>query len=120
MAATDPEHRPHQVLFVIITDGMENASRRFTREQVVQLVHSRRQMGWEFIFLGANMDAIQVAEGYGFSPDRAQTYMNDPQGVGMNFDAVSRLASEVRASRPIPKDWDRDIRERGSRKKRPE
>ncbi|NLE68682.1 MAG: VWA domain-containing protein [Clostridiales bacterium] len=118
MAATDPEHRPHQVLFVIITDGMENASRRFTREQVVQLVHSRRQMGWEFIFLGANMDAIQVAEGYGFSPDRAQTYMNDPQGVGMNFDAVSRLASEVRASRPIPQDWDRDIKERGSRKKR--
>lgn len=117
LAATAPSHRPDQVLFVIITDGMENASRRFTREQVASLIKSRRDMGWEFVFLGANMDAFTVAQGYGIAPDRAQTFHNDPEGVNLNFDTVSRLATEVRASRPIPADWNRDISER-NRKKR--
>ena len=118
MAATAPSHRPDQVLFVIITDGMENASRRFTREQVAKLVKSRRAMGWEFIFLGANMDAFTVAQAYGIAPDRAQTYQNDQEGVGLNFDTVSRLATEVRASRPIPGDWNRDIQKRGQPKRK--
>ena len=113
MAATEPSHRPDQVLFVIITDGMENASRRFTRQQIASLVAARREMGWEFVFLGANMDAIAVAESYGFAPDRAQTFQNDPEGVELNFDAVSHLATEMRASRPIPQDWSQRIRERG-------
>jgi len=116
MKACDLPHRPDKVLFVIITDGMENASHRFTRGQITELVGQRRKMGWEFIFLGANMDATTVAGSYGIDRSRAETFINDSQGVGMNFESVSRVASDMRASRPISADWSRSIRERGRKK----
>ena len=116
MKACDLPHRPDKVLFVIITDGMENASHRFTRGQIAELVGQRRKMGWEFIFLGANMDATTVAGSYGIDRSRAETFINDSQGVGMNFESVSRVASDMRASRPISADWSRSIRERGRKK----
>jgi uncharacterized protein YegL len=116
MKACDLPHRPDKVLFVIITDGMENSSHRFTRAQIAELVRQRQQMGWEFIFLGANMDAITVAESYGINKNRAETFISDAQGIGMNFESVSRVASEVRANRPISADWSRSIREHSHKK----
>ena len=117
MESTEIQYRADKILFVIITDGMENASHAFTREQLAGLVKKRREMGWEFIFLGANMDAIAVGQGFGMSPDLSRTYLNDPLGVELNFQAVSEAASHFRGSRSIPKDWDKKIRERGSGKK---
>lgn len=112
LKGTRAEHRADRVLFVVITDGMENASREFSREKVSSLVSARREMGWEFIFLGANMDAIQVAGSYGFSPKMAQTYMNDKMGVNMNFQAISDATMQYRRNRMVPPDWSREIKER--------
>ena len=112
LKGTVAEHRADKVLFVVITDGMENASRAFTREKLFSLVSARREMGWEFLFLGANMDAIQVAGSYGFSPQMAQTYMNDGEGVEMNYRAVSDAVRQYRCSRKVSQDWSREIKER--------
>ena len=120
MAATDPDHRPRQVLFVIITDGMENASRRFTREQVAQLVHSRRQLGWEFIFLGANIDAVQTAGCYGIGADRAVDYLADREGTNLNFRVMSSMVTEYRQKAKISDEHldeiRKDVRKRGAQK----
>ncbi len=112
MEQSAAEYRAGKVLFVIITDGMENASHRFSRDKIALMVSQRREQGWEFIFLGANMDAIQVAQGFGIAPDRAQTFEADGEGVNLNYEAVSELTSHIRANRPIPADWDRRIRDR--------
>jgi len=117
MESTAPEHRPDRVLFSIITDGMENASHYITREQLASLVKQRRDMGWEFIFLGANMDAIEVAGSYGIAKNRAQTYLNDEEGVNLNFEALNRAATSFRGGRAIAPDWDSGIRKRGQGKR---
>ncbi len=109
MQGSTIDYRPDKVLFVIITDGMENASRRFSREMIHELVTKRRNMGWEFVFLGANMDAIAVANDYGINPDMARKYANTPMGVHANFDAISCLTSSVRGRRKLDKDWDKAI-----------
>lgn len=118
MKATAEPYRPDKVLFVIITDGMENASHRFTAQQVQALVNARREMGWEFIFLGANMDAIAVAQDYGINPNMAQTYRNDAKGVNMNFQAVHEAARSFRKSGKVNKDWSESIRKREEEGKR--
>ncbi|NLX83247.1 MAG: VWA domain-containing protein [Clostridiales bacterium] len=116
MAGTAPEHRPDRVLFVIITDGMENASRNFTAAQVQTLVSARREMGWEFMFLGANMDAIAAAKEMGINPDLAQNYTNDPQGVAMNYQAIDYATTQFRGVGQVPRDWSQTIKERETRK----
>lgn len=113
MASTAPAHRPDKVMFAIITDGMENASRRFTRQQVAEVVKARRDLGWEFLFLGANMDAITVAQGFGIDASRAQTFVNDSEGVALNFQAVSDATSSMRRHKVLDAQWSRPIRERG-------
>lgn len=111
-----PEHRPDRVLFVIITDGMENASHLITGEQLAALVTARRAMGWEFLFLGANMDAIAVAGSYGIAQDRASTFVNDEEGVAINFDVVSDATANFRRYEAVPTGWDERIRKRDSKK----
>ena len=112
MEQSAAEYRAGKVLFVIITDGMENASHRFSRDRIALMVSQRREQGWEFVFLGANMDAIQVAQGFGIAPDRAATYMADPEGTQLNYEAVSELSRAFRGNGAIPADWDRRIRDR--------
>lgn len=105
-----PEDRPEKTLFVITTDGLENASREYDCARVRQMVErAQRERGWEFLFLGANMDAISVAGKMGISADRAVTYSADPAGTRVNYDAVCAAASCVRASRPLEKEWKADI-----------
>lgn len=106
------EERAEQVLFVITTDGMENASREFTYQQVRQLIEQQKnKYGWEFIFLGANIDAIATAERFGISQDRATNFHADSRGTLLNYEVISETVSELRASRPIAKEWKQRIDE---------
>ena len=116
-----PEDRPEKTLFVITTDGMENASRRYTAEKVKAMVERQKaRYGWEFLFLGANMDAVEVAGRVGIGADRAATYQCDEEGTALNFEVISDAVRHVRAcSAPLSADWkariEADRRERGNR-----
>lgn len=92
------EERPEKTIFIITTDGMENASRRYTYEKVKTMVERQRnKYGWEFLFLGANMDAIAVAGKFGVQANRAVTYECDSKGTQLNYEVLSRTVSRVRA-----------------------
>ena len=85
-----PEDVPGKTLFVITTDGMENASREYTYAKVRQMIeHEKEKYGWEFMFLGANMDAVDVAGRMGIDRSRAATFINDDIGIRKNYEAVS-------------------------------
>lgn len=112
-----PEDVPEHTLFVIITDGMENASRRFTGDEVRKLVkHEQEKYGWEFLFLGANIDAAEAAGSIGIRADRAADYHADSTGTAVNFESVSDAVRCARAGAPIAKTWksriDEDYRRR--------
>ena len=113
LESSGAEYRADKVLFVIITDGMENSSRRHTQKQIADMVKERQQKGWEFLFLGANMDAISVAQGYGIGADRSVTYVADAEGVALNFNAVSGAASALRNGQTLSEEWSSPIRKRG-------
>jgi len=106
---TAKEYRAGKVLFVITTDGMENASRKFTIEEVRSLVERyKKKHKWEFIFLGANIDAIDVAEGFGIPKSRTQNFLNDSEGVALNYEVLSETVASFRASplcSEISDDW---------------
>ena len=98
---TAKEFRAGKVLFVITTDGMENASRKFTIEEVKSLVERyKKKHKWEFIFLGANIDAIDVAEGFGIPKNRTQNFLSDSEGVALNYEVLSETVASFRASPP--------------------
>lgn len=106
---------------VITTDGMENASREFSEEKVRHMIeHQKSKYGWEFIFLGANIDAIATAERYGIGRDRAANYNADSEGTALNYAVVSEAVCCMRASRPIDENWkqriDEDFIKRGNKK----
>lgn len=104
------EQRPDKVLFVITTDGMENASREYTYEKIKEMVETQKEKyGWEFIFLGANIDAISTAAQFGISANRAANYHADSEGTRLNFAAVCHAVSELRESRSITADWKAEI-----------
>lgn len=89
---------PAHTMYVITTDGLENASHRYSLDKVRSLVtQSQNEFGWEFIFLGANMDAISAAGDLGIRHDRAATYFHDAQGTGTTFRAMNSAISEMRA-----------------------
>lgn len=104
------EDRPGKTVFVITTDGMENASRRYSYDDVQQLVReSRERCGWEFLFLGANMDAIGTARRFGISENRAVRYECDSAGTALNFKVVSETIGNFRAGAPIAGNWSEEI-----------
>lgn len=107
---TAEDYRAEKVLFVIITDGMENASREYTVDRVKALIKRQKtKYEWEFIFLGANIDAVETAGHFGISADRAQNYHADSTGVGLNFAVMSNAVASFRESREIPENWDKEI-----------
>ena len=109
---------PEKTMVVIITDGYENASREFTLPQVKKMIKRQKEMfGWEFLFLGANIDAVSTAAGFGISADRAVTYEADSEGTRMNFDAVSNVACCMRQSAPIAGNWKENIEKYVTNKK---
>lgn len=92
------EDVPEKTLFVIITDGMENSSHRYSYEQVKSLVEERQKgSGWEFLFLGANIDAIETAGRFGIEPSRAVNYQCDEAGTALNYAVVEETVSMVRS-----------------------
>lgn len=107
---TNEQQRADKVMFVITTDGMENASIEYNYEKVKKMVERQKEKyGWEFIFIGANIDAISTAAKFGISSDRAANYNADGQGTRLNYEAVSHVVSELRASRPITESWKAEI-----------
>ncbi|HWP21614.1 MAG TPA: vWA domain-containing protein [Candidatus Cryosericum sp.] len=118
---TAPDEQAEKVLFVIITDGMENSSREYRYERVREMIERQKERyGWEFLFLGANIDAISVASRFGIAPDRAVTYCPDGEGTRLNYEAVSSAAKCVREGRPVEASWKKSIEEdhkkRGARR----
>lgn len=94
-----PEDIPEKTLFIITTDGMENSSRRYTYGRVKDMVeHEKEKYGWEFLFLGANIDAIDVAGRFGIGADRALNYECDSIGTALNYQVLSDTISAVRRS----------------------
>ncbi len=104
------EDRPGKTVFVITTDGMENASRRYTYAQVQQMVKQQQEKyGWEFLFLGANMDAIEAARTFGIREDRAVRYECDGAGTSLNFAVVSQTIGKLRKGKTIDGNWSAEI-----------
>ena len=110
------EDRPAKTLFIITTDGMENASRRYTYAKVKKMVErQQKKYGWEFLFLGANIDAIEVAGRVGIGAGRAVNYQCDSRGTEVNYMALNKAVTRVRAcavsemSSALGDDWKEDI-----------
>ena len=100
------EDRPGKTIFVITTDGMENASRRYNYADVQKMVqYEQEKYNWEFLFLGANMDAISAARSFGIRADRAVRYECDGEGVGVNFACVSETIARARRGKEIDAEW---------------
>ena len=102
---TAKKYQAGKVLFVIITDGMENSSKEYSREKVRDLIEQQKKAGWEFIFLGANIDAVQAAGTIGIKPDRAQNYQATGSGVKTNYSRMSETVSDFRTKNKISEDW---------------
>ena len=113
------EDRPEKTIFIITTDGMENASRTYSARKVKQMIQRQKeQYGWEFLFLGANIDAVGTAANLGISEDRAVTFRCDSEGTALNYEVVSDAIESVRCcAAPLSRDWkrriDEDFRKRG-------
>lgn len=112
-----PEDVPERTLFVITTDGMENASRRYTADKVRRMIeHEKEKYGWEFLFLGANIDAVETAGSLGIAPDRAANYRCDGEGTRLNYEVVCQAVSAVRGRAPLDEHWkdaiEADLRKR--------
>lgn len=112
------EDRPEKTLFVITTDGMENASRVYSYDRVRQMIqHQQEKHGWEFLFLGANIDAAREAGRFGIHADHAVDYHADHRGTAVMYDAVNAAMSSVRACRTMGNQWrkcaDEDYKNRG-------
>ena len=106
------EDVPAHTIFIITTDGMENASREFTSEQVKKMIGEKKEKGWEFLFLGANIDAVETAKHFGISEDRAVTYKSDRKGTRLNYKAMCGAISAVRCDEALTADWKEEIENR--------
>ena len=106
------EDRPEHTIFVITTDGMENASHRYSSDEVKAMVNRQKEKyGWEFLFLGANIDAVETASHFGIAPDRAVTFHNDARGQALNYEGVARAVRSVHGGMPLGADWKAEIEE---------
>lgn len=105
-----PEDVPEHTTFVIMTDGMENASKNYSSDEVKRRIeHEKEKYGWEFLFLAANIDAVETARHIGINKDRAVNYHADSIGTRIAFDAVADTVCEARMGMPINADWNSKI-----------
>ena len=106
------EDVPEHTVFVITTDGMENASRKYSSDKVKAMIERQKEKyGWEFLFIGANIDAVETAAQYGISEDRAVNYNADKVGTHILYESVSAVVENVRASKPIAPQWRDELNE---------
>ena len=127
MAATQqqmPESlRAEKVIFVITTDGLENASQEYSYDLLRSMIQKQNEAwGWEFLFLGTNMDAVAEAAKFGIVKERAVTYQNDSRGIQLNYQAVGAFLHEARVcSQPAGASWkakiEQDVKARGRKKR---
>lgn len=104
------EDRPEKTLFIITTDGMENASRKYGYEKVKRMIERQKERyGWEFLFLGANMDAVSVAGRFGIAPERAVRFHCDEKGTELNYRVLSETIANVRCGAPMGASWKEEI-----------
>ena len=100
------EDVPEKTMFIITTDGYENASRRYDYETVRRMIQRQKEKyGWEFLFLGANIDAVETAGHLGIAPDRAVNYHCDSEGTHLNYEVVGQAVAAVRCSAPLDEHW---------------
>lgn len=106
------EDLPDTTIFVIITDGLENSSYLYTSDQVKRMIEEKKsESSWEFIFLGANIDSVETAANLGINENRVSNYINDMDGIELNFRAINNLLDEFRTNCIISDDWLDDIEE---------
>ncbi len=105
------EDVPSQTIFVIITDGLENASRKYSSDEVKKMVSEQKEKGWQFLFLGANIDAVETAKHYGIDEDYSVDFKCDGMGVSTNFGCLADTISDARAYGKVKKSWSNKIRE---------
>lgn len=112
------EDVPEKTLFIITTDGYENASKSYDYEKVRKMIERQKsRYGWEFLFLGANIDAAAEAKRFGIGADRAVNYKCDEEGTALNYEVIGDAVCSVRACKPLAADWkmriDEDVKRRG-------
>ena len=114
------EDVPAHTLFVIMTDGMENASQRYSSDEVKKKIEQKKEQGWEFLFIGANIDAVETAKHFGISADRSVNYHADGDGTRVVYESVSEAVCCLRKSDAMPAGWSekiaRDYKERKPRR----
>ena len=103
------EDIPEHTVFVITTDGMENASRKYSRPQIKELIEGKQKQGWEFIFMGANIDAVAEAGSLGIDSVHAVEYVSDVAGSAACYESMTCAISNLRASRPLSKEWKKSV-----------
>lgn len=114
-----PEDVPEYTLFVIMTDGMENASHRYSSDEVKKMIEREKEKyGWEFLFIGANIDSVETARHFGIGADRSVNYHADHQGTAVVFDTVSETVCNFRESRPLAPSWSENINKDYNKRKK--
>lgn len=117
LGALPTKERPDNVMVVVITDGQENASQEFNREQVRKLMDGKKEQGWQFVFLSADMNALDEAEDVGFDPSAAMYFAGTAAGTASAFDSLSAGISSTRSGRRSRLQFEREEREKARRKK---
>ncbi len=113
-----PEDVPERTMFVIMTDGMENASCEYSGEKVKKMIEKKKEKyGWEFLFIGANIDSVETASHYGIGADRSVNYHADHKGTAVVFEAVGETVCGFRKSKPLAPSWSESISEDYSSRK---
>ncbi len=104
------EDVPDNTMFIITTDGMENASHIYSSDKVKKMIDRQKECyGWEFIFIGANIDSVETAKHFGISEDRAVNYAHDKKGTHVLYESVSRAVSDLRKDSSVCSNWSEDI-----------
>lgn len=113
------EDIPAKTMFVITTDGMENASHKYSQTEVKKMIEEQKGKGWEFIFLSANIDAVETAKDYGIDEDSCVDYVNDPAGNAVKYECMSEAITSVRRTRQLDRNWKKecsdDFKSRGNK-----
>ena len=105
------EDRPDKTMFIITTDGMENASHKYSLAETKRMIEECKEKGWEFIFLAANIDAYETARDYGFDEESTVNYVNDDLGNDIKFCCVGEAISSIRSSGVLDREWNIEAKE---------
>lgn len=105
------DDRPDKTMFIITTDGMENASHKYSLGETKRMIEECKEKGWEFIFLAANIDAYETARDYGFDEESTVNYVNDDLGNDIKFYCVDKAISSIRSSGVLDREWNYEAKE---------